>query len=210
MNDDESEVVQILRELSPDSKIRIISSKSDLDNSAQEIQGRVLLISFDSGILIPAEILDSLTVPAYNFHPAPPEFPGRDPHHFAVYEGVEHYGATAHEMLPSVDAGQIVGVERFKIDKPLSPHQLLTHAREHLLVLFRRLAPQMVRGKPLEAVKDNWGERKTTRKDFLSMCEIPHDVDEAEFNRRYLAFDGHHHDNLFTVIHGHQFRIKKN
>jgi methionyl-tRNA formyltransferase len=209
MNDEEEPVVDILRSLSSKSLITIISSEADLNKHAVDIKGRVLLISYDSGLIIPADILNALSCPAYNFHPAPPEYPGRDAHHFAVYEDVTVYGVTAHEMLPAVDAGQIVGVKRFPVPGHQTPQELFKTAQSHMLKLFEEIAPRLVSNEPPEPIGESWGKRKTTRKDFLQMCEISRDISHAEFSKRFKAFDGHRHDNLYTVIHGQKFRISK-
>jgi len=46
-----------------------------------------LLVSFSTGVVVPAELIAAFPAGAYNVHAASPDYPGRDPHHFAVYEG---------------------------------------------------------------------------------------------------------------------------
>ena len=47
-----------------------------------------LLLSFGTNIIVPDWILKKRNLTALNVHSAPPEYPGRDPHHFAVYDGL--------------------------------------------------------------------------------------------------------------------------
>ena len=69
------------------------------------------LVAFSTHIIVPGPILDGLSAPAYNFHPGPPTYPGSHAASFAIYEGAEHFGATAHVMDHQVDCGPIVAVE---------------------------------------------------------------------------------------------------
>ena len=52
-------------------------------------------------------MLDAFAGPSYNFHPGPPNRPGRYPSVFALYDNARHFGITVHEMLPKVDSGAI-------------------------------------------------------------------------------------------------------
>lgn len=186
-----------------------MTGQRELQAHAEAFGPESLLVSFDAGVLIPRRILDALKYPAYNFHPAPPEYPGRDPYHFAVYEGASLFGATVHEMATQVDAGAVIAVEYFDIADGASPADLLETARGKLWLMLERLAPLFVNKAPIKPLDVSWGERKTTRADFIRMCEISPDIDAAEFARRFHAFDGGEYDNLYTTIHGYKFRIEK-
>ena len=78
-------------------------------NDLRQATGDVLL-SFATSIIVPKEVIDRFPSGAYNIHAASPDYPGRDPHHFAVYEGATRYGATCHIMSAPVDEGPIVDV----------------------------------------------------------------------------------------------------
>src|SRR5262249_229160 len=58
------------------------------------------LISHSTSVIVPASVLEVLQGRAVNIHAASPRYPGRDPHHFAIYDGAARYGATAHVMTP--------------------------------------------------------------------------------------------------------------
>ena len=62
------------------------------------------LITFLTGVIIPRETLN-LWDAAINFHPASPDFPGRDPHHWALYFEARSFGAVVHVIAPEVDRG---------------------------------------------------------------------------------------------------------
>lgn len=198
------ELVSILE----DCEVCVVQSAADLDEVAPDRE--TTLICFGTGTIIPKSFLSRLEMPGYNFHPASPRFPGRDPHHFAAYEGVEEYGATAHVLTARVDEGPIVGVELNPVARDWSATELLGVGRQAALVLFRRLAPAMASGRPLPPIEGvSWGPRKTRRADFLRMCKLPLSIDEEEFSRRLRSFDGGDYDNLTVTLHGQTFRIDK-
>ena len=61
-----------------------IFSKDQLQLLFKEKQFE-LLVSFGSSIIVPKKILDIKGLTSINIHAASPDYPGRDPHHFAVY-----------------------------------------------------------------------------------------------------------------------------
>ena len=54
---------------------------------------------------------------AINFHPGPPEYPGVGAASLALYDKRPTYGVTAHRMNSHYDAGQILRVREFAIDR---------------------------------------------------------------------------------------------
>ncbi len=147
------------------------------------------LIAFCTAVIVPAKVLDSLPGPAYNFHPAPPSYPGSHPASFAIYEGAELYGVTAHEMVAAVDAGAIVAVDWF--DMPANPRftDLETLAYRALVSLFAQLAERLATDNtPLPPSGDVWFGPKRTKQDFERMQEFTADMDEEEIKRRFRAF----------------------
>jgi|TARA_B100001964_G_scaffold235210_1_gene294928 methionyl-tRNA formyltransferase len=143
-----------------------IHGKRDL-TLLPELDGQCL-ICFNTGIIIPEEILDRLARRTYNFHAAPPEFPGRDPHHWAIYRGARTFGATCHVMTKKVDDGQILAVKRFDIECGLTAEQLVLQAIDLTYGMFDELLANMLEGK-LAPTGDTWGPIKTTRADSLRM-----------------------------------------
>jgi hypothetical protein len=133
--------------------------------------GRVLL-SFGTSIIVPQDILNRFPGGAYNIHAASPDYPGRDPHHFAVYDGVTRYGATCHIMTRRVDDGPIVDVEWFEVSPSDTPADLLNRANAASLKIIERIAPKLKTGAPLLPIGEKWGPRKTSRADFLKMCDF--------------------------------------
>jgi len=188
--------------------IHVVATREELE--AMTIDDTTTLLSFGSGVIVPVAILKRLRRPAYNMHAASPDFPGRDPHHHAAYRGAKSYGATLHLMTERVDAGPIVAVETFPVAADVRPSELLDRANEAGFDIVRRLGPRLLDARPLPALEGiAWGDKKTSRADLIRMSRISPLVGEAEFERRYRAFDGGEHDNLVVELHGRVFRIDK-
>lgn len=170
---------------------------------------RDLLLSFGMGTIVPRWILDRPSLIALNVHAASPQYPGRDPHHFAVYDGAKEYGATLHYMTQSVDAGPIVDVELFDVPPAVTPSALLDLAREASFVLIRRFFQLYVEyGAPKQMDGMVWGARKSTRKMFLELCRIDPAMPKEEIERRKMATEMPGYRNLYIDIHGYRFRIE--
>ena len=177
---------------------------------AEPIGPETSLISFGTGVIVPSDTLARLSRPAYNVHAASPDFPGRDPHHHALYRQAPRYGATLHLMEARVDAGPIVGAALFAVTVNARPSDLLAAASEAGLQLIERFGPRLLEPPPLPALPDvHWGPVKTRRSDLKRLSTVSCLMDEAEFERRYRAFDGGAHDNLTLRLHGRTFRIEK-
>lgn len=175
--------------------------------SLSEITDYDVLISYSTNIIIPQKILELFKFRAYNFHAASPDFPGRDPHHFAVYNNVKRYGATAHIIREKVDSGEIIGVEYFDCDcSQITPHQLLEQANHATMKLANDLIQPILENN-VPKLDIAWGAKKNTRQDFLNMCELSLNMGETEIARRIKAFSSPHYDNFKLSIQGKQFAL---
>jgi len=167
-----------------------------------------LLLSFGTSIIVPAAILQQPGLMAVNIHAASPRYPGRDPHHFAAFDGVTEYGATMHVMTRHVDAGPIIGVERFAVERECPPVELLRRANEAGFTLLRRLCDALrSTGQLPQPIPEQWGPHRYTRKEFLELARIDCTMSADEVRRRLraTAMPGYH--NAYVMLHGHRFRI---
>jgi methionyl-tRNA formyltransferase len=143
-----------------------------------------LLICYQTGVIIPPDILE--VTAAYNFHGGPPEYPGRDPHHWAIYDGAREFGVTCHRMSAKVDAGDILFVRRFPIEG-MTVWQVRKRAEALLLGLFWVALPSLLDG-TAEPCGETWGPVTYRRRDMLDLCRIGPDVPPEEVARRRNAF----------------------
>lgn len=194
--------------LTPGAEVTVARDLASLEAALRAGPG--LLVAFGTGVVVPPALLELAVDGAWNFHAAPPQYPGRDPHHFAVYDGVTRYGVMAHRMAERVDEGDVVAVEYFPVEGAVSPRELLVRANEAMLRLYARLVPDLLEGRspaPLEG--EQWSGVKTRRRDFLEMCTLSPVIGQAEFERRVRAFDDPDHDNLHVMLHGRSFRLDR-
>jgi hypothetical protein len=136
----------------------------------EELTGGDCLIAFNSGVIVPKDALARYQR-AFNFHAAPPRYPGRDPHHWAVYEGAEWYGVTCHVMTERVDAGPIIATEAFEI-RGMSPQEIRRYAEGRLLALFNLWAPKMARG-DVKPNGERWVGQTRKRADAVALSSHP-------------------------------------
>jgi methionyl-tRNA formyltransferase len=186
----------------------VVNSLDELE--AAFTQSCNLLLSFGSSVIVPKHILDTPGLIALNVHAASPEFPGRDPHHFAVYYGAKQYGATLHYLTEKVDQGPIVDVELFPVPDGATPAKLLEKANEAGFELIKRFFKGYRNvGASISKANVSWGTRVTTRKDFTELCRIDPSMSESEFMRRLKATAMPGYSNLYIDIHGYHFRIER-
>ena len=168
-----------------------------------------MLLSFGTGVIVPKSITHLPNITALNIHAASPEYPGRDPHHFAAYLGTRKYGATLHYMTDKVDDGPIVDVELFDIPLDASAALLLEKANEAAIELMKRFFKSYVsKGAPIARGDIVWGANKSTRAKFMELCRIDCDMTETEFLRRLKATTMPGYNNLYIDIHGYRFRLE--
>jgi methionyl-tRNA formyltransferase len=153
------------------------------------------LVAVATPVIVPPDVLGALPGPAYNLHPGPPARPGLFPACFALYHGDATFGATLHEMAAEVDSGAIVGVLEADIPPGIDRFGLETMSRALMYDLLGRMAPALLaHDGPLPPLGVPWGGPSATRRDFAALCDLPDDVDAAEFARRLRAVgEGPHH-----------------
>jgi hypothetical protein len=192
----------------PAIRVLTIESAEQLCALSGDVLRRSRLIAFVTPVIVPKSILDQIGYGAVNFHPGPPSHPGWAPAHFALYDHAEEFGATVHVMVEKVDAGPILDLARFPIPPDTSVCNLEGMAYGWLAFLFWRMARELACHPALpEALSVEWGSRKYSRRNYLSMCEIPLDISKSEFDRRMRIFGGNSFGVAPTIrLHGIEFR----
>jgi methionyl-tRNA formyltransferase len=192
----------------PNLTVKPVQTLADLDALDSHFLARARLVSFVTPVIVPGDVLHRLGYGAFNFHPGPPEYPGWAPSHFALYHRETMFGATAHVMVERVDAGPIVGVERFAIPPNMTVLALEGLAYAHLARLFWSMAEQLACDPaPPQALAIPWGAKKYSRRAYRELCDIPPDIQKDDLDRRLKVFGGGHFGVAPAIrLHGVEFR----
>lgn len=127
------------------------------------------LFNFSPCIIKPV-LLESIRVAAINFHTAPPEYPGRGGCSYALYNGDETYGVTAHLMTEDIDAGGILDVIRFPIHTNDTAESLHRRAVEQI----PELAWRWMKTKNIQPNGERWAGPAKRQADFVEFMRIGH------------------------------------
>src|SRR5579864_3961313 len=192
----------------PASTVLTIESAEQLAALSSDVLRRSRLIAFVTPVIVPKRILDQIGYGAVNFHPGPPSYPGWAPAHFALYDEADEFGATVHVMIEKVDAGPIIELALFPIPPKATVLTLEGMAYARLAFLFWRMARELACHPALpQALPVEWGTRKYSRRNYVSMCEIPLDISKSELDRRMRVFGGNDFGVAPTIkLHGIEFR----
>jgi len=167
--------------------VQSVLTDAKLVEQISDVQSGTCLIAFMTGGIVPIATLARFHR-SYNFHAASPYYPGRDPHHWACYDGAATYGATAHHMDAKVDEGIIVGTLIQGVPKDSTPQDYLQIGEISARALFTALAPTMV-SDGLPATGIHWSGKKHSRSDLLKMCNM-RGLSEFSREQRQIAFAG--------------------
>lgn len=178
----------ILRSHDPSLTVDLLTSRDALTDATGSDLTSCRLVSFCSPVIVPGEILGRLPGPAYNFHPGPPEYPGRYPSVFALYDNAPRFGITVHEMATKVDAGPIVAAEWFNMPATCDLPGLEEMTFGVLVEKFRSLSFHLAKiERPMIRQPYRWSGRKTKKSDCDDLCRITPGLDAAEVARRKRA-----------------------
>jgi methionyl-tRNA formyltransferase len=150
-----------------------------------------------------------LNVRNVNFHPAPPEYPGRGGASLAIYNREATYGATAHIMNSDVDSGQILAVQRFSILPEESCESLFDRAEHACLELFYRIGTHISNHGDLpERSGDTWKRRPISRKEFEKWLELELNTEDQDaFLRKIKAARHSKYPGPYIILNGYKFGL---
>lgn len=205
---DHEQLRSLFATAAPGMVLHIAETPEELAPVLARLARPLRLVSILSSRILPADFLRDLGEPAYNIHPGPPEYPGTCPEVFALYEGAETYGVTAHVMAPQVDAGPIVAVDRFPMPPNCTRLALGRMAWAASLALLARLAPRLANeADPLPPIAVQWSGVRRSGRAFARLAEMTSDIDAQELERRIRSLDDgsglltlSHHGRIFRLV----------
>jgi len=126
---------KLMKGVSPDVSVLHMKNIAELDEFTQKADADMRLISFCTGDIVPARVIERLNGNCFNFHPGPPDRPGYMPAPFALRDEAKTYGVTFHFMKPKVDTGAIIETVRFDVPEEKTQEALELAAYKALLKL---------------------------------------------------------------------------
>lgn len=168
---------------------------------------------FDLGISIlywrkfKDEFLSVPTMGIINFHPAPlPDYKGTGGYNFAILDGCSNWGVSAHYVDEEIDAGPIIKVLRFGIDKEQETCvSLEKKSKEKLEELVMHVITKLLIYKEELPRQSNVGGRYITRQEMeqAKKIKLGDDIERKvrafwfpPYEGAYIEIDGQH----FTLV----------
>lgn len=169
-------------------------------------RGCDLLVSFLNESILPAAML---RYPNINFHPGPPEYPGRGGASYALYDGATKYGATAHTMAEQVDAGSILLVDEFETAPYKRCETLFARAELSCMkLLAEALYIFSTAGKLPPPNGRTWRGKPGTRKQFVAWLNLDA-AHPTVFRRKVAAAYHSKFPGPYVLVHGLKFGLVK-
>jgi methionyl-tRNA formyltransferase len=170
----------------------------------------LMLVSFGIGEIIPPAVLERFHL-AINIHAASPQYPGRDPHHYAAYDNASTYGATAHIIEEAVDAGNIIDVELIDVPPHTNSIRFLEIGNQCGNILLDRILTKiLIEKKEFSPLPRTWAKIKRKRADLKSFSKVSPLASKQELDRKYRAFQENiSFKNLYIDLHGYRFRFEE-
>lgn len=204
-----ADLTALIHRAAPATRVILAADLATLRAALPELTAGDRVLAFASPVIVPAEVLAALPGPAYNIHGGPPAYPGLFPAVFALYDGATEFGATAHVMAAEVDQGPIVGALALPMPDGIDRLSLEMLSRDLMLMLVDKLLPALLGSDdPLPLADIPWTGTVRRRADFERLCELPGNIDRAEFDRRLRAVGEGPYHALRLPVHGRWFRLE--
>ena len=166
------------------------------------------VFSYLSPWIIPKEVLKNTRISSINWHPGPPEYPGIGCTNFAVYNNENQFGITCHHMLPKVDTGKIISVNRFKILDKDTVFSITQKCYSLILNSFYEIIEKISLGEELPYSNEDWKRNPYTRKELDELSRVDNKMDLEEINKR-IKSTTYDRPWAFVEIKGKKFYYKE-
>lgn len=165
------------------------------------------LFNYLSPVIVPERILQSVVRAAVNFHPAGSEWPGIGSASYALYEGDETFGVTAHLMTAQVDSGPIVRTLRFPILPEDDCESLWGRALNFSLFLLYDVLAHAARTGLAEPCGEAWKRPANRRADFEKWMRILPSDSPDEIRRKVRALWHSRLPGPYVEVAGMKFHL---
>ncbi len=144
-----------------------------------------------------------------NFHPAPlPDYKGLGGYNFAIYEGAQQWGVSAHFVNEDFDAGDLIKVMRFDINPNReTAYSLEQKSQSVMFELFQYVMDLIASGQPLPRIPQLQGGKYITRADFEALRKVSETDTVEEIKRKVRAFWYPPYEGAYVDINGESFTL---
>lgn len=179
-------------------------NKQDMSEAVVADLGPEYVFNFLSDKILRGPLLKFKNI---NFHPAPPEWPGRGSASLALFNGDKSYGSTAHIMDLSVDSGKILMVKRFSILRGESCESIFSRGKDACLELFKKAVKYIAKHNRLPSpCGQRWGRKPLTKKKFQKWL-ILDPKNKKEFIEKIKAARHSKFPGPYVMVHGYKFGL---
>lgn len=142
-----------------------------------------------------------------NFHPAPlPDYKGVGGYNVAILDARDEWACTAHYVDEEIDTGEIITLERFRMDPEAETARTLeAKSQTALFDLFTTVFEQLVQNTERLPTSPNKGGRHLNRIELEEMKRI--DPAKDDIARKARAFWFPPYDGAFIEIDGQKFTL---
>ncbi len=162
------------------------------------------VFSFLSNRILRGALIKNTTI---NFHPAPPEWPGRGAASYAIFYESEFYGATAHIVEKGIDTGAILKTKLFPIYKNETCESLFQRGEQACLDLYYEILYYIYENKQVPLPNGEKWLRKAKKKKELLDWMVLDSSNEVEFEKKIKACKHSKFPGPFVFVNGHKFGL---
>ena len=190
-------------------QIKDPKNKRDFEYLKKFRQKKDFLISFASGFIFKKKFLSNFKK-CFNFHPATPNYRGRDTHHFACYNKEKKFGGTIHLMNEKIDNGKIIKTFITNIRKKKPNHDYFRKIGiNSILILFKNEFYKLVENNYEFKKQVKWGKVLYTRKLFMSHLYISKRINFSNYCHLLKSFHNKNFPSLFLIKKNKKIFLKK-
>lgn len=175
------------------------------DNSIKNID---TVISFLFWKKIKKELIELSKKGCINFHPAPlPEYRGVGGYNFAILDGLNYWGVSAHFVDDTIDTGKIIKINKFLINKEeIDARELEKISQNKLLELFKNVVNTLLKNENIEARDQSEG--RYINRDLLEKSKrVNIDDKKEEIDKKIRAFWFPPYNGAYIEIDGKKYTL---
>ena len=168
-----------------------------------------ICVSYMSPWVIPDNLLSTIREFSINFHPGTPKYRGIGCTNFAVYNGEQEYGVTAHLMTSKIDSGRIISVKYFPVLPEYSLVDITQKCYRYILRQFYEVFNYYLKHGKLPVTGLKWSKRLYTRAELDRLCQIKKSMAWTEIKRRIQATNFPNMPKAYIQMFGYRFEYKE-